>query len=480
MFPGSLHQVQTHARGQVRRPRQHAHDPLLRPCLAGRQGEAASGVRATLLDYVLGDEHDVIYRRAELKVPLPSSSSSPPSSPPSSLTLTLTSQELTAQHMMDEDGHGTLTRSPLSRSSCPLPSPVSSSSSCDLHGAQDEVRILNGTLDMAGKAAKDAMRPLKDVYMIEASSPLDRTTLRNIMATGFSRIPVYHNDVQNVIGMLLVKDLLLVNPDDAVSVGWSERGLIRGIRRVPESLPLFDLLHLFRKGTSRLALVCRPKQEGKGPDDGSITGIVTLEDVIEELIQEEILDETDQGVDVVAMLAHQFAQKQLNEQRRTGRSKAQKEIRASRSERVRREMSDSVLESDVWKPIALASLMKTRCLESLPASCCLSLNFPSRAPSPSLSHFPPLHFFLFLTFCLPPLVLLRPSVDRVSLLLYCNHTSSRCIHKAHSVSCRHGDHSLHSHLRLPVDHASSASPVVGARYLPHEMSKPPHRGHDDL
>mmetsp|Transcript_26968 Transcript_26968/g.88177 ORF Transcript_26968/g.88177 Transcript_26968/m.88177 type:complete len:463 (-) Transcript_26968:106-1494(-) len=302
-----------------------------------------------LLDHVLGDDHAMIYRRAELK-------------------------ELTAQHLMDEDGHGTLTK--------------------------DEVRILNGTLDMAGKQAKDAMRPLKDVYMIEASSPLDRTTLRNIMATGFSRIPVYHNDVQNVIGMLLVKDLLLVNPDDAVSVAWSERGLVRGIRRVPESLPLFDLLHLFRKGTSRLALVCREKQEGKGSDDGCITGIVTLEDVIEELIQEEILDETDQGVDVVAMLAHQFAQKQLREQTRTGRSKTEKQIRASRNDRIRREMSDSGIGSDVWKPIALASLMKTR----------------------------------------------------------------------------HGDH---SHLR-PIDHASSASPVVGARYLPHEMSKPPHRRQDDL
>ena len=231
---------------------------------------------------------------------------------------------------------------------------------CDLGSEQDEVRILNGTLDMAGKQAKDAMRPLKDVYMIEASSPLDRTTLRNIMATGFSRIPVYHNDVQNVIGMLLVKDLLLVNPDDAVSVAWSERGLVRGIRRVPESLPLFDLLHLFRKGSSRLALVCREKQEGKGSDDGCITGLVTLEDVIEELIQEEILDETDQGVDVVAMLAHQFAQKQLSEQTRTGRSKTEKQIQASRNDRIRREMSDSGIGSDVWKPIALASLMKTR------------------------------------------------------------------------------------------------------------------------
>lgn len=187
------------------------------------------------------------------------------------------------------------------------------------------------------------------------------------MATGHSRVPVFEKSPHNVTWLLMVKDLLLVQPAERRTISAAARevpGLLRPIQRVSHTLPLLDLLNRFSKGSARLALVV------DGED--AAVGIITLEDVIEELIQEEILDETDQGVDVVAMLAHKFAlQKAASDHKQVvtrGRSRRAKQILSSgqspQHPPLRQRSATAVavgeLEEETWKPIALASLMKTR------------------------------------------------------------------------------------------------------------------------
>eukprot|EP00277_Geminigera_cryophila_P019963 CAMPEP_0179491542 /NCGR_PEP_ID=MMETSP0799-20121207/66153_1 /TAXON_ID=46947 /ORGANISM="Geminigera cryophila, Strain CCMP2564" /LENGTH=414 /DNA_ID=CAMNT_0021308019 /DNA_START=38 /DNA_END=1284 /DNA_ORIENTATION=+ len=251
---------------------------------------------ARLLDRVLGKDHTTVFRRAALK-------------------------ELTKAHL----------RHPESNHGGPL--------------TQDEVRILNGTLDMADKTAVQAMRPLEDTFMLHCNAELNMGTLKNIMATGHSRTSS--------------SALSSTHPPNPTH---------------PPYTAILDLLNRFSKGSARLALVVAQRDVLASPEEleeSMAMGIVTLEDVIEELIQEEILDESDQGVDVVAMLAHKFAlEKAATDVRLSrGRSREFKKIQASMqspsrlsplAHRRRRSAFQPEVDDETWKPLALASLMKTR------------------------------------------------------------------------------------------------------------------------
>jgi len=283
---------------------------------------------ARLLDRVLGKDHTTVFRRAALK-------------------------ELTKAHL----------RHPESNHGGPL--------------TQDEVRILNGTLDMADKTAVQAMRPLEDTFMLHCNAELNMGTLKNIMATGHSRVPIFNKGMHNVTSLLFVKDLLLIKASERMTIAQAVArfpALTRPILRIPHTLPLLDLLNRFSKGSARLALVVAQRDVLASPEEleeSMAMGIVTLEDVIEELIQEEILDESDQGVDVVAMLAHKFAlEKAATDVRLSrGRSREFKKIQASMqspsrlsplAHRRRRSAFQPEVDDETWKPLALASLMKTR------------------------------------------------------------------------------------------------------------------------
>lgn len=251
----------------------------------------------------------------------------------------------------------------------------------------DETTIIAGALEMTEKTVKDAMTPISSAYCIDLNSTLDLETLTAIMTNGHSRVPVYAGDPNNIIGLVLVKNLLTVDSDDAVPLN---KMIIRKIPRVPETMPLYDILNEFQKGHSHIAIVIRDHNEtneskkakeikyietklhGKKLKDSSVTtaqehkgltphvpgvkpeshvsqvavtgndgnqqsksrplgafgskkqhkgcshcildvlnspipefppneevvGVITMEDVIEELLQEEILDETDEYINI--------------------------------------------------------------------------------------------------------------------------------------------------------------------------------------
>ncbi|KAH7520342.1 hypothetical protein FEM48_Zijuj08G0133800 [Ziziphus jujuba var. spinosa] len=266
-----------------------------------------------LLDFLLGKGHDALFRRAELKT-------------------------LVDFHGNEAGKGGELTR--------------------------DETTIITGALELTEKRAKDAMTPIEETFVIDINAKLDRNFKKVILEKGHSRVPVYHEHPRNIIGLVLVNNLITINPSDEVPV---RNIVVRKIPRVPETMPLYDILNEFQKGHSHMAVVVRQhnnvqQQASENPcdtrdvrldiheerlprgktskterllkklngsskdaklnrgiskskkwskdfesdflhfnvdplpkhnEEGEAMGIITLEDVIEELLQEEIYDETD-------------------------------------------------------------------------------------------------------------------------------------------------------------------------------------------
>lgn len=242
----------------------------------------------------------------------------------------------------------------------------------DMHGNEagkggelthDETTIITGALEMTQKTAKDAMTPISETFSLDINAKLDLHTVGMIMSKGHSRIPIYSGRPSNIIGLILVKNLLTCRPEDEVP---TRHVTIRKIPRVADDLPLYDILNEFQKGHSHMAVVVkRTKEAGASAEknngvpsdykinhvhaddlspsdvnmpgsrrnnaekygdgrpyskkiekkrnnildfntdplpcysmDEEAVGIITMEDVMEELLQEDILDETDEYVDV--------------------------------------------------------------------------------------------------------------------------------------------------------------------------------------
>jgi len=156
-----------------------------------------------------------------------------------------------------------------------------------------------GALKYQDVAVKDVMTPLENTFMINVEDKLNFDTMSKIFKTGYSRIPIYEVDVQNVIGLLFTKDLIFIDPDDETPVKkfWEIFG--RGPHLVWPDDKLGDVLRHLKKGHTHMALVRGTNTSISDDLDPTyqLYGIVTLEDIIEEIIGEEILDETDAWVD---------------------------------------------------------------------------------------------------------------------------------------------------------------------------------------
>ncbi|CAN1272284.1 DUF21 domain-containing protein At2g14520 [Linum perenne] len=258
-----------------------------------------------LLDYLLGHGHVALFRRAELKT-------------------------LVNLHGNEAGKGGELTH--------------------------DETTIIAGALELTEKTAGDAMTPISETFAIDINGKLDRDLMNLILEKGHSRVPVYYEQPTNIIGLVLVKNLLTIHPEDATPVKNVT------VRRIPRNE--------FQKGHSHMAVVlrkCNKTEDRQTPDASSADrrrktyevavkevrveidgekslkgnksfkkwksfpnrtnsntrsrkwikdvdsdvleidgnplptlseeeeaiGIITMEDVIEELLQEEIYDETD-------------------------------------------------------------------------------------------------------------------------------------------------------------------------------------------
>ena len=137
------------------------------------------------------------------------------------------------------------------------------------------------------------MTAIENVYMLELNTQLDHRILREIYSRGYSRIPVYEHTRDNIVGILMARDLILINPDKAlITLKQMSSIIIRDVIAVDETDKLEPLLGYFKKGLTHIGIVTAINRDTENRDyTKKVIGIVTLEDIIEEIIQEEIEDE---------------------------------------------------------------------------------------------------------------------------------------------------------------------------------------------
>jgi len=145
---------------------------------------------------------------------------------------------------------------------------------------KEESEMLHSVFEFGDTVAREVMTPRVDVVLISDDSSLD-AAIAIFNETGFSRLPVYHDQIDNVVGLLNVKDIFPVAlARKAVPI----RDLAHDPYFVPESKKIDDLLKELQRRKLHMAIVL--------DEYGGFTGIVTVEDIIEELVGE-ILDEFD-------------------------------------------------------------------------------------------------------------------------------------------------------------------------------------------
>ncbi len=139
--------------------------------------------------------------------------------------------------------------------------------------------MLEGVIRMAEMSAGDVMVPATRMDLLAIDSPLE-DLMKVVIDTAHSRFPVYEGERENIIGILLAKDLLKLQR----SPNFRVRALLRPAVFVPESKGLNDLLRDFRGNRNHLAIVI--------DEFGRVAGLITIEDVLEQIVGE-IEDEFD-------------------------------------------------------------------------------------------------------------------------------------------------------------------------------------------
>ena len=139
--------------------------------------------------------------------------------------------------------------------------------------------MLEGVLRLSGQSAGDVMVAAPRMDLLDIDAPYEEV-LREVISTAHSRFPVYQGERDNIIGVLLAKDLLKLSRSPNLNI----RTMVRPALFVPESKSLNDLSTEFRSSRSHMAIVI--------DEFGRIAWLVTFEDVIEEIVGE-IEDEFD-------------------------------------------------------------------------------------------------------------------------------------------------------------------------------------------
>merc|ERR1719234_783046 len=159
---------------------------------------------------------------------------------------------------------------------------------------KDEINIVTGALVLKQKSVKDVMTYIEDCYMLPIESTLDFETISEIKEQGYSRIPVYQGgDRKKVVYLLFAKDLLFVDPDDEKPIEEICKFYQNDVNFVYSDTILTDMFDEFKSGEKgHLALVQEVNTDGDNDPFYETVGLVTLEDIIEEII-----DETDVVID---------------------------------------------------------------------------------------------------------------------------------------------------------------------------------------
>jgi metal transporter CNNM len=147
----------------------------------------------------------------------------------------------------------------------------------------DEERIVHGALQFSHRRVREVMTPVEAVVLYDENQRLTHRFFEEISEHGFSRLPIYSGRRDNIVGILYVKDLL--TEDENISIKDTTDAVEKKFLVVGPGDLLDATLGLILKSKQHMAIV-RTRQ-------GQFLGVITLEDIIEEIIQQEIEDEDD-------------------------------------------------------------------------------------------------------------------------------------------------------------------------------------------
>lgn len=153
-----------------------------------------------------------------------------------------------------------------------------------------EVKFIQNAIDLSGVQVREIMVPRPDMHVLPIDATLD-DVMRMFATTQRSRLPVYEGSIDHILGFIHVKDAMWVlvernrrAEEDQPPPEFDLRSLLRDVLIVPETKPASELLLDFRSGRTGLAMVV--------DEFGSILGLVTMEDILEQMVGE-IHDEFD-------------------------------------------------------------------------------------------------------------------------------------------------------------------------------------------
>ena len=149
--------------------------------------------------------------------------------------------------------------------------------------AEDERVLLANILDLSDRTVHDVMVPRADIAAVDKAAP--RSQVISLMTReGHSRVPVFGDTLDDVIGMIHIKDVAAKSEDEAFNLS----GMVRRVLFVSPSMQVLELLLEMRVTRSHMALVV--------DEYGGVDGLVTIEDLVEEIVGE-IEDEHDRGTE---------------------------------------------------------------------------------------------------------------------------------------------------------------------------------------
>mmetsp|Transcript_31453 Transcript_31453/g.52050 ORF Transcript_31453/g.52050 Transcript_31453/m.52050 type:complete len:405 (+) Transcript_31453:80-1294(+) len=160
-----------------------------------------------------------------------------------------------------------------------------------------DAKLLGGALTFKDRTVGEVMTPLDTVFSLPMDSVLDEQTFMDILKRGHTRIPIYDGEKSNIVALLYAKSLLGIGferklPLASAVATWQKQqagGNETNVLHISRKVKLDSALELCKKARVHMLVVT-------DTPEGAAVGIVTLEDFIEEILQDEIVDETDEYV----------------------------------------------------------------------------------------------------------------------------------------------------------------------------------------
>ncbi|MCU0642786.1 MAG: CNNM domain-containing protein [bacterium] len=153
--------------------------------------------------------------------------------------------------------------------------------------SDQEHLIIDNLLNLENRKAREIMTPRPVIFSINAKLKITEA-FKIATEKGFSRVPIYQNDRENIIGYVMIHDLGAAC--NLQNVGITLKDIIKPITFIPETINCFTLLFDFLRTRKQIAILI--------DEYGGLAGLITLEDLLETLLGFEIVDEHDEAIDL--------------------------------------------------------------------------------------------------------------------------------------------------------------------------------------